>query len=774
MEAALLSIANQPLENINDDLDDDNSSTDDNFEFSNSMQMPLKSLKQHKYENKDCDLASVRLACLEFAKALHTLALQYEENKKSQPGKSKVISSSPFKKETISISEEWLLSQTGTLPSVQSNEGMSALQLSLAILSACQSTNEEAMNAALFDVLGAGEKEMELMFELAPKANQIRLNITEKDLRVAAGETSNVTPTHQSLLELDVEEEFKQALLLEYEEAANIAAITKAQLENNTQRSGGVMASTHSINRGSDKQLAKAAKRAAKVAAEKLRLCKEAGIMVNELDAVQHHLLGGGVGGQLDTDALQNEMIFDQTGGKGMKFMSHVQIQRMQQELLPEGTKQYYDMKTGLPTGTEREMTGAYEKVTIPAAVQDPKKLHRRLGIDEVIPTKQMRRAFSGTTSLNPMQSSVFEMAFHSQENLLICAPTGAGKTNVAMLTIVAHFREKGIFKGVADDDPYAAYQHIGIDNQQNESQMNNFSQLGKKVIYIAPMKALAQEVVEKFSSKLKANGIIVRELTGDMQLTRAEADSADIIVTTPEKWDVVTRKGGDGSLSQACGLLIIDEVHLLADERGAVIESVVARLHRLVESSQRQVRLVGLSATLPNYEDVASFLRVDKQKGLFFFGPEHRPVPLQQTFIGVKEKSRFKKEKQMNEVCYETVVDSLRRGYQVMVFVHSRKGTGETCEALADIARERDELNSAFVTQGTDRWGDAHSKYADKATKSRNRELTNHFHNGMGIHHAGMLRNDRKLSEQMFADGAIKVLCCTATLAWGVSDVLH
>ena len=34
--------------------------------------------------------------------------------------------------------------------------------------------------------------------------------------------------------------------------------------------------------------------------------------------------------------------------------------------------------------------------------------------------------------------------------------------------------------------------------------------------------------------------------------------------VTTPEKWDVVTRKGGDGSLGQTCGLLIIDEVHLL------------------------------------------------------------------------------------------------------------------------------------------------------------------------------------------------------------------
>ena len=65
-------------------------------------------------------------------------------------------------------------------------------------------------------------------------------------------------------------------------------------------------------------------------------------------------------------------------------------------------------------------------------------------------------------------------------------------------------------------------------------------------------------------------------------------------------------------------------------------------------------------------------------------------------------------------------------------------------------------------------------AKYTSKAAKSRNRELSNHFKNGMGIHHAGMLRGDRKLSESMFAEGAIKVLCCTATLAWGVNLPAH
>jgi len=66
----------------------------------------------------------------------------------------------------------------------------------------------------------------------------------------------------------------------------------------------------------------------------------------------------------------------------------------------------------------------------------------------------------------------------------------------------------------------------------------NNF-----KIVYISPMKALASEIVEKFLLRLKGFGICVRELTGDMQLSRKELDDTHIIITTPEKWDVVTRK---------------------------------------------------------------------------------------------------------------------------------------------------------------------------------------------------------------------------------------
>lgn len=64
-------------------------------------------------------------------------------------------------------------------------------------------------------------------------------------------------------------------------------------------------------------------------------------------------------------------------------------------------------------------------------------------------------------------------------------------------------------------------------------------------------MKALAAEITRKFGKRLAWLGIKVRELTGDMQLTRQEINETQIIVTTPEKWDVVTRKPtGEGELA--------------------------------------------------------------------------------------------------------------------------------------------------------------------------------------------------------------------------------
>jgi len=77
-------------------------------------------------------------------------------------------------------------------------------------------------------------------------------------------------------------------------------------------------------------------------------------------------------------------------------------------------------------------------------------------------------------------------------------------------------------------------------------------------------------------------------------------------------------------------------------------------------------IRIVGLSATLPNYCDVAKFLRVNLYIGLFYFDSRFRPVPLSTTFVGVKAIKPLQQMSDMDQICYDKVIDMVQKGHQV------------------------------------------------------------------------------------------------------------
>lgn len=288
------------------------------------------------------------------------------------------------------------------------------------------------------------------------------------------------------------------------------------------------------------------------------------------------------------------------------------------------------------------------------------------------------------------------------------------------------------------------------------------------KIVYVAPMKALVQEMVGNFSSRLEVFGVKVGELTGDSQMTKAQIAETQIIVTTPEKWDVITRKSTDTSYTTLVRLIIIDEIHLLHDDRGPVLESIIARTIRRSEQTHEDVRLVGLSATLPNYEDVATFLRVDVKKGLFYFDASYRPCGLQQQFIGVTEKKAIKRYQVVNEVCYEKVLDQAGK-HQTLVFVHSRKETAKTAKFIRDMALEKETITQFVRPDSATR-----EILQTEVEDVRDPNLKDLLPFGFAIHHAGMTREDRTLVEDLFTAGHIQVLVCTATLAWGVNLPAH
>ncbi|KAJ3224159.1 hypothetical protein HK099_000150 [Clydaea vesicula] len=468
------------------------------------------------------------------------------------------------------------------------------------------------------------------------------------------------------------------------------------------------------IEKLQSKQLRKEQKRRAKMTEEE----KDMELSANLLGLDGDHLRNVRES-QLRTSS--NAPLFSNTAAK-VEDIQYPNVYRTE-----KAKSSFFGAKMALPFGTERfDNDKRFEEVVIPfpkkpdlSVFPNMKELIKISSLDDFC-----ARGFKGYKELNRLQSTVYPVAYGSNANMLVCAPTGktskfyysecAGKTDVAMLTILRCLSQ--YIKTTDEGRTYLAKDDF-------------------KIVYVAPMKALASEIVRKFQSRLGGDfnkdgvGVIVKELTGDMQLSKSEISSTQILVVTPEKWDVVTRKGvGDTELTQKVKLLLIDEVHLLNEDRGSVIESIVARTLRQVESTQSLIRVVGLS--------------------------------------GVKGKSGSPTSRMnMNKICYEKVVDLVRNGHQIMIFVHSRKDTVNTAKALIEEAKLENALTDFECNTNAD-----YQSALKEISKSKNREMKELFSKGFGMHNAGMLRSDRTMTEKFFEKGFIKVLCCTATLAWGVN----
>ncbi len=409
-----------------------------------------------------------------------------------------------------------------------------------------------------------------------------------------------------------------------------------------------------------------------------------------------------------------------------------------------------------VPQGTYKTTYEGYEEITIPPTqIKNQKNKIKEIKISTLPkwmhPTFQIKDnnnqvKFINET-FNQIQSKVLQTALFTDENLLICAPTSSGKTNIALLTIL----------------------HL-ISKYRNEN--NNIINLNKfKIIYIAPMKALVKETVGNFSQRLSHYNITVRELSGDVNLTKYEINNTNIIVTTPEKYDIITRKSGDRTFSDKVQLIIIDEIHLLHDTRGAVLESIIARTIMNNENNkENNIRLVALSATLPNYNDIADFCHVNKKKGLFYFDSSFRPIPLSQIYIGITEKKGIKKLQLINEITYNKVYERLTNNKQVIIFTHSRRDTMKTAKFLIEKSIEKNNQNTFKLSSSKQMEFDEIIKNDTEENLLKNKELLDIFDYGIGIHHAGMHQSDKKLIEEYFNNGYLKIIISTATLAWGIN----
>jgi ATP-dependent DNA helicase HFM1/MER3 len=206
----------------------------------------------------------------------------------------------------------------------------------------------------------------------------------------------------------------------------------------------------------------------------------------------------------------------------------------------------------------------------------------------------------------NAIQSKCFQPVYNTNDNIVLAAPTGSGKTVVMELAICR-------LLNVLKDERF-------------------------KVVYQAPTKSLCSERFRDWNAKFAPLDLKCAELTGDTDHTQLRGiQSSQIIITTPEKWDSMTRKWKDHMrLMQLVKLFLIDEVHILKETRGATLEAVVSRMKNIGSN----VRFVALSATVPNSEDIATWLGKDATNQHVrahreHFGEDFRPVKLQKFVYG-------------------------------------------------------------------------------------------------------------------------------------------
>ncbi|CBQ73764.1 related to HFM1-DNA/RNA helicase [Sporisorium reilianum SRZ2] len=328
-----------------------------------------------------------------------------------------------------------------------------------------------------------------------------------------------------------------------------------------------------------------------------------------------------------------------------------------------------------------------------------------------------------------------------SPENVVLSAPTGSGKTVIFELALVRMLTK----------DPENA-----------------------RAVYLAPTKALCSERTRDWSTRFGSVGCGVTELTGDSVHGLHVARKSRLIVTTPEKWDSLTRRWDEHSgILSTIRLLLIDEVHILNEsQRGARLEVVVTR----TKTRGNHVRFVAVSATVPNLEDVAAWIgpnlnvqrpdTMPRTAEIFQFDDSYRPCPLQKHVYGYpKGKDEFAFQAYLNHKLAE-LVDTHAAGRPCLIFCATRRSTLQAANTIAE-ARKKAQQNGGSAALAAKEAG---GRTGLQGATFDDADLMTLTASGIAFHHAGLSISDRRSVEQAFLADKIGVLCCTTTLATGIN----
>ncbi|WP_131736252.1 DEAD/DEAH box helicase [Actinomadura roseirufa] len=305
--------------------------------------------------------------------------------------------------------------------------------------------------------------------------------------------------------------------------------------------------------------------------------------------------------------------------------------------------------------------------------------------------------------SLNPAQAQASPRLRDGDGHLLVTAPTGAGKTVIGMI---------------------AALRTILAE--------------GRKAAWLVPQRSLTDELDRELQT-WRDRGLRVERLSGEYATDVERIRDADLWVATTEKFESLCRASSMREAIAEVGCLIVDEVHLLGSPgRGPVLEALLAR----VRGFGSPVRIVGLSATVANAEEIAGWLGAEP------VAIEWRPTRLTWQLLTIPAGSdRAAAQAARTRLTCRITRRVTRDDGSVLVFCGSRRGVRLTALAIA-----------------ADRGADI--SRVDPDDMDRVHEVCAAA--GIGLHYKDW--EHKRETERAFRAREIDVLVATTTVAAGVN----
>lgn len=293
-------------------------------------------------------------------------------------------------------------------------------------------------------------------------------------------------------------------------------------------------------------------------------------------------------------------------------------------------------------------------------------------------------------------------------ENVLLIAPTGMGKTEAAVVPIVARL--------LAEREP----------------------RVGFRLLYITPLRALNRDMLRRLEELGELTGLRVGVRHGDTtqgERTRQSRNPPPILITTPETVQLLMSGKNLRSHLTAVEAVVVDEIHeLAAGERGAQLAVALERVEAL---AGRPFQRVGLSATVGSPETVARFLG----------GPGREVSVLR---ADVEKETRV-------EVRAPTVSDA--EDEEVHALADRLKVAPLVVAALAECLREIRAHKQVLLFVNT----------RDTAELLATRLALMDPGMKLGIHHGSLSREVRVAMENQFKARELQALICTSSLELGI-----